>query len=199
MRGFLAEETADLGRGHAEHLIGQIGRSLETAGISYSDLDRIVVSTGPGSFTGVRVGLSVARGLALSLNLPVVGITSLEAGHECARQMNGDGQVAVILDAKRNQAYYLLPGEAPSVATYEELAKAMQTFDGALCGSGAKHLADLMPHEPAIIHDFDAFPAKAYASLGKDRSPDRIAPEPLYLRSADAKPQSGFALQRAET
>ncbi len=195
---FLSEETVDLGRGHAEHLIGQIERCLQSAERTYTDLDRIVVSTGPGSFTGVRVGLAVARGLALSLEIPLTGVNTLEACREHARQMQGEQAIAAVLDAKRNQAYYQLPARAPTVATYDDLVGEFSAFEGALSGSGAKQLTALLPQKLPIVHELEAFPTRIYAELGKARKGNAEPPEPMYLRGADAKPQSGFALERAD-
>ena len=72
-------DVLDIGKGHAEHLMAVIGPPLSEAGIGYGDLGAIAVSVGPGSFTGVRVGVSAARGLALALKMPAIGVTTLEA------------------------------------------------------------------------------------------------------------------------
>ena len=75
----IAQESQAMKRGHAEALMPLIGRVIKEAGIAFAALDRIAVTTGPGSFTGLRVGLSAARGIALAANKPVVGLSTLTA------------------------------------------------------------------------------------------------------------------------
>src|SRR5690606_9789500 len=69
----------DLGKGHAEHIMAIIGEALERAGLGYDAVGAVAVSVGPGSFTGVRVGVAAARGLALALKIPAIGVSTLEA------------------------------------------------------------------------------------------------------------------------
>ena len=75
----IAQESQAMKRGHAEALMPLIGRVITQSGIGFESLDRIAVTTGPGSFTGLRVGLSAARGLGLAARKPVVGVTTLTA------------------------------------------------------------------------------------------------------------------------
>src|SRR5204862_6442458 len=75
----IAQESLPMKRGHAEALMPLIARVMKTSGVAFTSLDRIAVTTGPGSFTGLRVGLSAARGIALAAAKPVVGLTTLTA------------------------------------------------------------------------------------------------------------------------
>ena len=75
----IAHESLSMKRGHAEALMPLIARVMKAADVAFAALDRIAVTTGPGSFTGLRVGLSAARGIALAANKPVVGVTTLTA------------------------------------------------------------------------------------------------------------------------
>ena len=75
----IAQESQPMKRGHAEALMPLIARVMKASGIAFAALDRIAVTTGPGSFTGLRVGLSAARGIALAAGKPVVGVTTLTA------------------------------------------------------------------------------------------------------------------------
>ena len=75
----VAQELVGMKRGHAEALMPLIARVMKASGIAFARLDRIAVTTGPGSFTGLRVGLSAARGIALAADKPVVGVTTLTA------------------------------------------------------------------------------------------------------------------------
>src|SRR3974390_3845695 len=75
----IAHESPEMVRGHAEALIPLIARVLDRAALRFATLDRIAVTVGPGSFTGLRVGVSAARGIALAARRPAVGITTLAA------------------------------------------------------------------------------------------------------------------------
>ena len=75
----LGRSVRDLGKGHAEHLMAVIDEALKAGGTDYAGLGAVAVSVGPGSFTGLRVGVSAARGLALALKIPAIGVTTLEA------------------------------------------------------------------------------------------------------------------------
>src|SRR5689334_25296631 len=77
--GVIAQESQAMKRGHAEALMPLIARVMKASGIAFAALDRIAVTTGPGSFTGLRVGLSAARGIALEASKPVVGLVMLTA------------------------------------------------------------------------------------------------------------------------
>ena len=176
----------DIGKGHAERLMAVIDAALTEAGATHADLDAIVVSVGPGSFTGVRVGVAAARGLALALKIPTVGVTTLEA---LAREAAQPGRPVVAkIEAGRGQAY---------VAAFS--ADGVQTFGpAALTLEDADALIRDMAGEPVVATGRTADIA-TYARLGAERlaadaPPDR--PRPLYLRDADARPQDGFALPR---
>jgi tRNA threonylcarbamoyl adenosine modification protein YeaZ len=163
--------------GQAERLFPALGELLAKAGVTYADLTRIAVTTGPGSFTGLRIGLSAARGLGLALNLPVLGIPSL-----FALSLSATGPVAVLLDAKRGEAYF-------------------QTFAGP--GIPVREAA-LLPTEEAralvppgaelLTSPFIDIAALARFALIAD--PKLYPPEAAYIRDADAKPQEKFRVAR---
>ncbi len=198
----LGRHVLDLGTGHAERLMAVIAGALEEAGKAYDDLDRIAVSVGPGSFTGVRVGVSAARGLALALKIPAVGITTLEALAAEALAAYPGRQVLAALDAGRGEIHAALYDEAlrprhgPAAATLEEMAAMAGEKRPVLAGTAAGAIAD------AAGGGFDKGPLAAtadiavYARLAASR-PAGEKPRPLYLREADARPQAGFVLPRA--
>ncbi len=202
----LAECSEDIGRGHAERLMDTIDRVMTDAGIGYPDLGRIAASVGPGSFTGLRVGLATARGIALGLGVPAVGVGVHDAMRLTA-EAEGHGPsspLLVVLDARRDEAYARFFGggeglpQAPFVATYDRLAEMLAGTDElALCGSGADRLAETASRSLPIVHRLAAAPIAAYARLGSAAESTGARPEPLYLRAPDAKPQTGFALARA--
>ncbi|HEY4192454.1 MAG TPA: tRNA (adenosine(37)-N6)-threonylcarbamoyltransferase complex dimerization subunit type 1 TsaB, partial [Mesorhizobium sp.] len=98
----------DLGKGHAERLMAVIADALKAGGVNYAGLSTIAVSVGPGSFTGVRVGVSAARGLALALKIPAIGVTTLEALAQQARQAFPGRAVLVALDGGRDEIHAAL-------------------------------------------------------------------------------------------
>jgi tRNA threonylcarbamoyladenosine biosynthesis protein TsaB len=108
--GELGRSVRDLGKGHAEHLMAVIDDALAAAGKSYADLDRLAVAVGPGSFTGIRVGVSAARGLALALQIPAIGVTTLEALAFEARQANEGRSVLAALNGGRGEIHAALYG-----------------------------------------------------------------------------------------
>jgi tRNA threonylcarbamoyladenosine biosynthesis protein TsaB len=164
----------------AQTLLEDVDALLRQAGSHPTDLDRLAVGLGPGSFTGVRIGLAVARGLALSLELPGVGVSTL-----AALAAGAPGAVPVI-DAKRREIFTLLDGE-PRVLAPEDLPLA----EGALCvGDGAKRYRSLLEERGAGVPPDDDerhLPrARFHAALaGEARAVDEL--EPLYLRVPDAE------------
>ncbi|MEZ5871436.1 MAG: tRNA (adenosine(37)-N6)-threonylcarbamoyltransferase complex dimerization subunit type 1 TsaB [Nitratireductor sp.] len=204
----------DIGRGHSEKLMDVIGEALSAAGLDYSSIGRIACSTGPGSFTGVRVGLATARGIALGLSVPVIGIGALEASSGQARQMLGGSDpkrsktdILAVIEARRGEVFAqffssrpssgsrVLGGE-PVVTTPVDLAAALTGKNAVLCGSGAGAVNAAAGGRMSVIHDLPAADISFYARLALDHSDDGPRPEPLYLRPADAKPQYGFAIPR---
>ncbi|KQZ93993.1 tRNA threonylcarbamoyladenosine biosynthesis protein TsaB [Mesorhizobium sp. Root157] len=199
----LGRNVLDLGKGHAEHLMAVIAGALEQAGKAYADLGAIAVSVGPGSFTGVRVGVSAARGLALALKIPAVGVTTLEALAAAAAAEFPHRAVLAVLDAGRGEIHAALYDEAmqlrfgPAVTTLEGATDMAAKSQPVLAGTAAALVAD------AAGRSFDVGPAGAtadipvYARLAAAKGVG-AKPAPVYLRGADAKPQAGFVLPRAK-
>src|SRR5207249_11806075 len=103
--GVLASETRGMARGHAEHLMPLIARVMNEGGFEFADLDRIAVTTGPGSFTGLRVGISAARGIALVAGKPAIGLSTL-AGFAAPLIAAHDGtQVVATIEARPQHIY----------------------------------------------------------------------------------------------
>src|SRR6202140_5389794 len=102
----IAAESQAMKRGHAEALMPLIGRVMNASGIAFAALDRIAVTTGPGSFTGLRVGLSAARGIALAAGKPVVGVTTLAVYAAPVVNESAERPVISAIDARHDQVYF---------------------------------------------------------------------------------------------
>jgi tRNA threonylcarbamoyladenosine biosynthesis protein TsaB len=192
----------DVGKGHAEHLIQTIGEALRQAETSYAAVGGIAVSVGPGSFTGIRVGVAAARGLALALKIPATGVTTLEALATEARQSACGRAVLSLIDGRRGDVYAALYGPdgalraGPAALTLEEAAELAATHRAILTGSGAAAVAPLVGAPAEIVSHAASADIAVYAQLAAAKGPQAEKPKPLYLRGADARPQDGFALPR---
>jgi tRNA threonylcarbamoyladenosine biosynthesis protein TsaB len=190
----LGEVTETIGRGHAEVLMAIVDRALAKAGVTLQSIDRIAVSVGPGSFTGIRVGVAAARGFALSLGIPSVGVTTLEVMAASHRERNSANPVLVVMDAKRGEVYLQRfdgNGDAigePVAATIEEFRAIAAGFQGCIIGSGAPWATGEAPGGEG-----DRFPIATIARLGAGAQASE-RPKPLYLRGPDVRPQAGFAV-----
>ncbi len=191
-----------IGRGHAERLMPVLDGALEAAAVDLSAIGRIVVTIGPGSFTGIRVGVSVARGLALALGRPCIGVGSLQA---LAASAGGQGPVLAVVDAKRGEVYAALfdadlqPVAAPAAMTPAEAAELAERADARLTGSGAPLVEAHLPKRAEagrVVSVSDTVDMGALARLVAAGHGPFAPPKPLYLRGADAKPQQGFAVAR---
>src|ERR1700682_4995342 len=192
----IAQESLPMKRGHAEALMPLIARVMKASGVAFAALDRIAVTTGPGSFTGLRVGLSAARGIALAANKPVVGLTTLTAYAAHVVSQDAEQPVISAIDARHDHVYFqAVSGDGsslirPRVAPIEEALGASRFGAPHLVGNAAKILADRWPTDAPSPFRVDAQPAPDItwvAWLGAAVSPDTAPARPYYLRAPDAK------------
>lgn len=185
-------ERRPMERGHAEHLFPMIDEVLARAGAAYADIRLVAVCTGPGSFTGVRIGVAAARGLALGIGVPAVGVSRFEALAAEARESGRDGAVAVCL-AGRGGTVFLQVFDAEGAPAGEPVATDAAAFRAMIpdsCRAFAGDAAPLLPDVSASVPDGLPDPA-VVARLGAER-PAGGPPAPLYLRGADAElPREG--------
>jgi tRNA threonylcarbamoyladenosine biosynthesis protein TsaB len=202
----IAHESLPMKRGHAEALMPLIARVMEASGIAFASLDRIAVTTGPGSFTGLRVGLSAARGIALAADKPVVGVTTLTAYAAPVVSENGEQPVISAIDARHDHVYFqVVSGNGgslirPQVAPIEEVLGASRFGAPYLVGNAARILAERWPADAPPPFKVDSLPAPDIAWvgwLGAAVSPDTAPARPFYLRAPDAKEQPPKASQPA--
>jgi tRNA threonylcarbamoyladenosine biosynthesis protein TsaB len=193
----IARESQAMKRGHAEALMPLIARVMKQAGIAFAGLDRIAVTTGPGSFTGLRVGLSAARGIALAADKPIVGLTTLTAYAAPVVGINNAPPVIAAIDARHDHVYVQVvsgdggPLIAPRVASIEEALGASRFGAPHLVGNAAQLLADRWPADAPAPFRVDAQPAPDIAWvawLGAAVNPETAPARPYYLRAPDAKP-----------
>jgi tRNA threonylcarbamoyladenosine biosynthesis protein TsaB len=195
----LAHISEAMDRGHAERLAPMVEDAMKQAGADFPSLDRLAVTTGPGTFTGQRVGLAFMRGLRLALKTPLTGITTLEAIAAAAQAEIGKQKAAVIHDARREEAYLLLrDGDAvplqPAIMRLDEAIERIRAFGAcAVAGTGATTAIE------ALGDDFSLSDMRQPDALWVARLAQRLptpneAPGPLYLRAPDAKLPGGKAL-----
>ncbi|MBL4836394.1 MAG: tRNA (adenosine(37)-N6)-threonylcarbamoyltransferase complex dimerization subunit type 1 TsaB [Kordiimonadaceae bacterium] len=206
--GTSVAKSEDIGRGHAERLLPMVEELLAGAGIGYDSLARLAVVTGPGTFTGLRIGLSVARGLALALKIPCIGLMSLPViAAEVLASAGDGGKAHVVTNGRGGQVFYQLyessksaegKGEnnmplavgAPRNIDADVAAKLVMATPGLIGGSGVSALRDFLPEVPEIAdmpeHNIRAVDPIRLASLSAALKSAAYPPEPTYLRPADA-------------
>ncbi|GAA4663362.1 tRNA (adenosine(37)-N6)-threonylcarbamoyltransferase complex dimerization subunit type 1 TsaB [Bartonella pachyuromydis] len=206
-KSVIARINERMHKGHAEKLIGHIAQVMKQANMPLHQVDRIAVNIGPGSFTGVRVGVSTARALALALEIPAVGVSALEAlAAQTTNNTNTAPAITVVIEAGRDMFYYqnfnedLTPLGEPGLKTVENIIVDLpqQTkLTGPAANIIARYIIDNKINNK-IIRDqsfCEAADIVNYAHLAASKQPQN-PPRPLYLRNADAKQQTGFALPR---
>ena len=201
----IARESQPMKRGHAEALMPLIARVVKDSGIGFPAFDRVAVTTGPGSFTGLRVGLSAARGIALAAAKPVVGLTTLTAYAAAQVSEIGPHPIISAIDARHDHVYFQVvsgngsPLITPRIAPIEEALEASRFGAPLLVGNAAEILAERWPATappPALIDPQPAPDIAWVAWLGAAVDPDTAPARSYYLRAPDAKPQAD-PLQKA--
>lgn len=200
-------------RRHAESLVPAIDEALGLAGVALSDLDALAVDVGPGLFTGLRVGVATAKGLAQSLGIGILSVTSLAALAHAAFESGSRSAVLSVVDARRGQLFAALFGPAsntspitalvaPHLCTPDDLAgeaACSQRRHGSLLavGDGARRYAGLLAAVPGVQLAGQSFAHPRPASVGALAAAQAASGcpllgaedlEPLYLRDADARP-----------
>lgn len=184
----LAHRSEVMARGHQERLAPMAQAVMADAGLPFAALERIGVTVGPGSFTGLRVGIAFAKGLASALGLPAVPVGALEA----LAAEGGEGLVAAAIDARRDQVYLqgfdagrplMAPDALPLGQAAARIVELSMGRPLTLVGSGAPLLADAAP--AARVLTPEGCDARKVAELAAARAPAPL--KPLYLRAPDAK------------
>jgi tRNA threonylcarbamoyladenosine biosynthesis protein TsaB len=197
----LAHRFEPMDRGHAERLAPMVDEAMREAGIAFRALDRLAVTTGPGTFTGQRVGLAFMRGMRVALKRPLVGVTTLEAMAAAALHEAGAEFAAVLHDAKRGEVYcavvskmgVLLP---VCLAPFDEAVDAIWSVVREPCSktlafAGTAGAAAATQYrvrggvaEVTTVCQPDALWVARLAAVAPE--PAEV-PRPLYLRAPDAR------------
>jgi tRNA threonylcarbamoyladenosine biosynthesis protein TsaB len=184
----LAFASDAMSRGHQERLAPMAQAVMAAAGLDFASLERVGVTVGPGSFTGLRVGVAFAKGLAAALSIPAVGVGALEA-----LAAEADGLVVAAIDARRDQVYLqafeagrslMAPDALPAATALARVAELGGGRALTLVGSGAPLLADVVPS--AVVLTPEGCDARQVARIAASKPPTPL--RPLYLRAPDAKP-----------
>jgi len=183
----LAYESQAMARGHQERLAPMAERVMAEAGLPFTQLQRIGVTVGPGSFTGLRVGLAFGKGLAAALGAPLAGVGALEA-----LAAEADGLAFAAIDARRDQVYLqgfedgrplMAPDALELGAAAARIAEIAAGRPLTLVGSGAPLIASVAPGARVLTPD--GADARLVARLAAEREPGST--RPLYLRAPDAR------------
>lgn len=193
-------EIVVMERGQAEHLVPMIERVMRAAGRKHTDLDALCVTVGPGAFTGIRLALSAARGMALALEIPVVGLTTfdvLAAQYFSGSSKNAD--LCILLETKRSDYYAQFfahdakPQSAPFAGGGASIMDMMEGKNIVLAGDAVVRFHREQEGAAAfsVAAGFDLPDPRVMARLAADfyAGADDVLgfppPEPLYLRGAD--------------
>jgi len=189
-------------RSLAERLVPMVEEALAIAGQSYQTIDRMGVTVGPGTFTGMRIGMAAARAMALAAEKPLIGATTLEViAQQAADEYLAENTINVCFDARRGEVYLqtfvrqdgeLLPKRAPVLCSVDAAATEMSAASGLLVGSGAPLMGT--PLGLLIAPGFEVIGALTLAQLVGRRPVPEHMPDPLYLRAPDAKLPGGKTL-----
>lgn len=206
-RDIVASESRQMSRGHAEALAPMVQRVMGEVEGGFPTIGRIVVCTGPGSFTGIRVGLAMARAMALTLEVPVIGVSTLVAFAAPLLETPQSGVIGSVVDARHGHVYFQLfesggrPMFPPRVTSLRDAVRAIGGGPARLAGDAAGLVAEEALRSGV---EFDASQAVAspdilsIARIGLVADPDSWPARPLYVKAPDATPSTGDTIARAE-
>ncbi|MEQ9606430.1 MAG: tRNA (adenosine(37)-N6)-threonylcarbamoyltransferase complex dimerization subunit type 1 TsaB [Kiloniellaceae bacterium] len=196
---------APMARGHSEQLVPMIAAVMAEWGGGFADLTALAVTTGPGAFTGVRIGLATARGLALARGLPLIGVSSLEVAAAAATADERAGRLVLsVIDSKRGALFHqVFDGDLgergpPAEIAPQDLAAALPPGPLVICGDGAETARAALQaagrSDAAVAAAAGPADAAILAARAALRDPaDRVPVQPVYLRQPDVTPPKAAA------
>jgi tRNA threonylcarbamoyl adenosine modification protein YeaZ len=182
-----------------------VARVMSAARLNFGALDRIAVTVGPGSFTGLRVGVAAARGFALAAGKPAVGLTTLAAFAAPHVATNDEIPLLSVIDARNDQVYMQLFGPGgrtiiqPRISTLRDAVRAASAGPARVIGTAAELVAAAWPAgdpPPPLVEAARAPLIEWVAHLGAAAPQTSALPKPMYLRAPDAQPQDAARLAR---
>ncbi|HTI85924.1 MAG TPA: tRNA (adenosine(37)-N6)-threonylcarbamoyltransferase complex dimerization subunit type 1 TsaB [Alphaproteobacteria bacterium] len=195
--GVAAERFAAMERGQAEALVPMIAEALKAAGVAVTGLGAIAVTVGPGAFTGVRIGLAAARGLAVAAGLPCVGVTTFEAVAEPVIHTLSAATLVAAIESKREEIFLQAFNAAREplgeafAAVPEDAAARLPAGDLVVAGDAAERLVAGLGRA-SLIAEASGPPRAAFVAMIGARRVQAGAvgdlPRPFYLRPPDARP-----------
>jgi tRNA threonylcarbamoyladenosine biosynthesis protein TsaB len=204
-QGGLTSRSVPMMRGHAEALMPLIAAVMSAANVEFFDLDRIAVTVGPGSFTGLRVGVAAARGIALASGKPAVGLTTLAALAAPFYEEDESKALLAVVDARHDHVYMQLFGPggrtlvAPRLAPVRDAIRAAMASPTRIVGNAAMLIEAAWPdneRRPPLVSALRAPDIAWVARLGAATNDVSDPVRPLYLREAGAQPQEAGILPR---
>lgn len=191
----LARQWAAMERGHGEALPQMVSAVIADSGRRFQEIDRIAVPRGPGSFTGIRIGLAMARGLALALGKPVIAPTTLQALAWNVTDNPEGRPIVAVIDPGREEFHLQLfhadgSETSPAQAVRHADIPAVLPDNAMVSGPGAEHLLTLAAAHglSAVVSRAPALPDAAVIAPRAAALPETASPQPLYIRAPDAKP-----------
>lgn len=186
----LAHRLTVMERGHAEALAPMVEAAMKDASLPFASVDRLAVTTGPGTFTGQRVGLAFMRGLRIALDKPLIGVTTLSTMAHGAMAETGRTIGVGMHDARRNEVYLEIVGDeelSPCVLPFEEAVERISRIrmPFVLAGTAARRAQELV--RSAVLSSVLQPDALWVARLSQKLPVPTVTPKPLYLRPPDAK------------
>jgi len=202
----LAAISRPMTRGHADALAPMVEEAMRGVDRGFPSLARIAVATGPGSFTGIRVGLALARAMGMALGVPVVGVSTLAAFAAPLLNEPRTGIIAATIDARHGSVYFQLfeasgrPLGPPRCDTLRECARAIGAGPAWFAGDAAALVAS-EAQRAGLPYELDAARAApdivALARMGLAVDPARSPARPLYVKPPDARPNAAEPIARA--
>jgi tRNA threonylcarbamoyl adenosine modification protein YeaZ len=192
-------------RGHAEALLPLIDRLAARVDGGFESLDRVAVTVGPGSYTGLRVGIAAARGIGLAADIPVIGVATLSAFLAPLLAHERRGLFTAAIDAKHGHIYIQAVAAGgrtiiqPSLLSFRDAMRLLGSGPVVVTGNAASQLASEARAQGVEVLASESIPAPDItwvARLGALADPTQALPKPLYLREPDAKPQDGARIAR---
>jgi tRNA threonylcarbamoyl adenosine modification protein YeaZ len=202
----LAAASRAMARGHAEALAPMVEQAMRCVEGGLASLDRIAVTTGPGSFTGIRVGLAMARAMGVALGVPVVGVSTLAAFAAPLLSEPKPGIIAAAIDARHGSVYFQLfeasgrPLGLPRCDSLRECVRGIGAGPALLAGDAAALIAT-EAHRSGLPYDLggaaEAPDIVAVARMGLALDPSANPARPLYVKQPDARPNPARPIARA--